>query len=122
MLTTRYGKYPKDESLCKTIDNWLDKKPSFLSYDVSIPALLPNGHYFDSTELFHSHSSDIMMSSFTPLSHAETYTNAEWNLNTHSKEDTNVEGSVASDYIKSTDSATLEKFKDAYSKPYEFIR
>ncbi len=122
MLPTRYRKYPSDESWCKTIDKWLEKKPTFLSYDVSNPALLLNGHLFDSMELFHSHSSDLMRPSFTPLPDADTYSNEEWNLNTHSKKDTNVEESLDSDSNKSTDSASLEKFKDACSKPYEFIR
>ncbi len=121
-LTTHYGKYRSDESWCKTIDKWLDKKPTFLSYDVSNPSLLPNGHLFDSTKLFHSHSSELLISSFTLRPDVDTYSNAEWNLSTHSKENTRVEESVESGSDKSTKSNSLEMFEDACSKPYKFIR
>ncbi len=59
LLTTRYGKYPQNESWCKTIDKWLAKDSSFLIYSVTSPMLLPNGHLYTSAELFNSHSSDI---------------------------------------------------------------
>ncbi len=120
MLTTLYGKYTSDESWCKTIDKWLEETPTFLSYDMSNTSLLPNGHLFDSYELFHSHSSDFLRSSFTLLPDEETYSNAEWNLSTHSKDNTIVEESIDSGSNKSTD--VLEKFEDACSKPCEFIK
>ncbi len=111
-----YGKYPQNESLCRTIQKWLAKDPSFTIYSVTSPTLLPNGHLYDSAELFNSHSSDIKMSSYTPLPNVETYSNVEWNINHHSKEDTQVEGSVKSDSKESTKSTSLE-VKSACSKP-----
>ncbi len=122
MLTTRYGRYPSDESWCKIIDKWFDRKPTFLSYDVSNPSLLLNDHLFKSTELFHSHSSDLLRSSFTPLPDVDTYSNAGWNVSTQSKENQSVEESVDSGSNKSTESSSLQKFEDACSKPYKFIR
>ncbi len=59
MLTTPYRKYTQNESWCKTIEKWLAKDPSFLIYHVMSPSLLPNGHLYQSAELFNSHSSDI---------------------------------------------------------------
>ncbi len=68
-----------------------EKDHFMTSYDVSNPSPLLNGHLFDSTELFHSHSSDVLRSSFTPVPDVDPCSNAEWNLCTHSKENTSVE-------------------------------
>ncbi len=118
MLATCYGRYPSNESWCKTIDKWVASNPSFVIYNVSNPELLPNGHLFESAEMFHSHSSDLKVSK-TPKLQSETHSNVAWNLSTHSKDD--VEGSVVSGSDKYTD-VSLESYSKACSKPYEFIR
>ncbi len=37
MLTTQYDTYPENESWCKTIEKWIDKKPEFVIYSVMSP-------------------------------------------------------------------------------------
>ncbi len=118
MLTTHYGRYLRNESWCKTIDKWLAGEPSFVIYHVSTPELLPNGHLFESVEMFHSHSSDLKVSSQTLKPQSETHSNEAWNLSTHSKDD--VDEFVVSGSNKSN--VSLESYTKACSKPHEFIR
>ncbi len=103
------------------IQKWLAKDLSFIIYSVKSPTLLPNGHLYDSAELFNSHFSDIKKSSYTLLPNVETYSNMEWNLSHHSMEGTPVEGSVKTDSKDSTKSTSLD-VQSACSKPYESIR
>ncbi len=119
MLITHYGRYPSNQSWCKTIDKWVASILSFIIYYESNPEVLPNGHLFERAEMFHSHSSDLKVSSQTPRPQSETHSNEAWNLSTHTKDD--VEGSVVSDSDKSTD-VSLESYSKTCSKPYEFIR
>ncbi len=99
MLTTRYGRYPSNESCCKTIDKWLASEPSFVIYEVSTLELLLNGHLFESAEMFHCHSSDLKVTSQTPTPPSEAHSHEACNLSTHSKDD--VDESVVSGSNKS---------------------